>query len=304
MIKLKTLPELLCHFVFKLVRFLDSRNRKLSSRIVAGTQADGFWRPWEEPGTEPRKDPIPWQVGIFSHKRNHIFCGGALLSNTHILTAAHCRELFDPEEDYIIRGTADRKERGNQYIHTIATRVEVHPLYTEFRNNEINFCLYDFMLLFLLKPLSLSDSSFARLPPPSFDEDFLNGKSLFMSGWGSTMQVTRTQVINFVKNGIPIPRKYPDRLQFVEIPYLPNRICQNRHHNFFIKYGEVKASPGSAFDIRVKDIDFDKEPGLSMFCTSMCTKEDLSTCPRVHAPKGNCIGDSGGKLIPPIKDIS
>ena len=49
---------------------------RLNSRIVGGRPADkGAW---------------PWMAALLDKEDEQPFCGGALISDQHVLTAAHC----------------------------------------------------------------------------------------------------------------------------------------------------------------------------------------------------------------------
>ncbi|XP_006782015.2 coagulation factor IXa [Neolamprologus brichardi] len=94
------------------VSFMDTRNRlkKLPLWVYSDTEA-----PTEEPITPYKRivggevvlpGEIPWQVALVAHPRGHIFCGGSILSEHWVITAAHC--LIEAQGSFFVRvGKAD-----------------------------------------------------------------------------------------------------------------------------------------------------------------------------------------------------
>ena len=61
-------------------------------------------------------DQYPWVVGLFSSRYDeHPYCGASLISNRHLITAAHCIEGKLPNKVLIIPHPSNRKK----YIFTI-----------------------------------------------------------------------------------------------------------------------------------------------------------------------------------------
>ena len=164
----------------------------MSSRIVGGKIA---------PISEK---VIPWQVGIFGLNipgyESIICCGGVLLSNEHILSAAHCEAClkFDGG-DHVLIGSKNKAD--HDHLYPVSRFRNIHPKYEHFNAKQdpgwpTEFTIYDFMILFLSIPLHFCNNVFARLPTRNLDDDYLSGKILMLSGWGSIDAVTNQQVID------------------------------------------------------------------------------------------------------------
>ena len=224
------------------------------------------------------------------------------MSNEFVLTAAHCVEGFEAKYEFrlLVCSTSKKDMFDESKLHEISSNRIIHEKYEMFEAPDANFPAYDFMILKLLKKLSLCLNNFARLPTPDMDDQLLEGKTLLTSGWGAMIKMSREQIKEFVLNPRrPIPKEvFPDRLRILEIPYLPNEICQKRFHNFFTK--EYKDLIGTKNTLK-KSLNFESksesDAGGSMLCASMCDKGDISECKMDNSPCGSCIGDSGCKYF-------
>ncbi|NWW97750.1 KLK14 protein, partial [Caloenas nicobarica] len=134
----------------------------------------------------------PFQVAII--KRGQILCGGSLISDQWVLSAAHCKQPIR-----VLIGT-DTLRDGTGTMRYI-TRALVHPNYNRGRNDN------DFMLLKLNKPVRFSNSvKKIRLPRECPRE----GMGCTVSGWGTTKS----------------PGGYfPDVLQCGLVYTIPNEEC-------------------------------------------------------------------------------
>ncbi|NXW88182.1 KLK14 protein, partial [Alopecoenas beccarii] len=113
----------------------------------------------------------PFQVAII--KRGQILCGGSLISDQWVLSAAHCKQPISAVKVLIGTNTLRDGTGTTRYI----TRALVHPNYNRGRNDN------DFMLLKLNKPVRFSDSvKKIRLPRECPRE----GMRCTVSGWGTT----------------------------------------------------------------------------------------------------------------------
>ena len=163
-----------------------------SSRIVGG----------ETVGPGSSLGQAPWHVGLVD-KTLMVFCGGALLNEKYILTAAHCVFGWSNPRKVLIGSTSRQDRLYSSKLHLLTEEGEIHPDYETFdwRPPGGSFDIYDFMIVTLKEPLEfICADQFARLPFNFRSEERLAGKSLFLSGWGSTVSVSYDESIFFLVN--------------------------------------------------------------------------------------------------------
>ena len=118
---------------------------------------------------------IPWQVALVDVGGNQPFCGGTLISDRHVLSAAHCMGgTFD-----VIVGEHRISDASDGIRHEIC-RGTKHPKYND---NSMN---NDFAIIHLKEPVKLgSRAALACLPDSSLGGNRLNKKKMTVSGWGT-----------------------------------------------------------------------------------------------------------------------
>lgn len=158
-------------------------------------------------GLEAKPGEIPWQV-VFMQKLNKmVFCGGSLLSDVWIITAAHCVE--GKIGTFFIRaGEHDiTKKEGRESDHNIA-EYHIHPHY----NSQRILYNHDIALLKLKTPVRFSDYALPIcLGSKDFTENLLmRARNSLVSGWGRIRY-----------GGIE-----SNTLQKVEVPYVDRTECK------------------------------------------------------------------------------
>uniref|UniRef100_A0A8C2YZS1 Coagulation factor IX n=1 Tax=Cyclopterus lumpus TaxID=8103 RepID=A0A8C2YZS1_CYCLU len=157
---------------------------------------------------------IPWQVLA------EAFCGGSLLSELWVATAAHCLEQVGTAElGFFIRlGEYDvNQDEGPERDHEVAELLR-HPMYNT-KKSQYN---HDIALLKLASPVELSNQ---RRPiclgPKDFTETILrDSSSSLVSGWGK---------LNFDGRVSP-------KLKKLEVPYVDRTACKQSSQEQITRY--------------------------------------------------------------------
>ncbi|XP_070263519.1 coagulation factor X-like [Myotis yumanensis] len=154
-------------------------------------------------GRDCKDGECPWQAHLIKED-NEGFCGGTILNEFYILTAAHC---LNQEKRFKVR-VGDRnteKEDGNEMVH----EVEVIIKHNKFDNKTFN-C--DIAVLKLKTPIKFRmNVAPACLPEKDWAESTLmTQKSGIVSGFGRIHEMGRTSVT----------------LKMLEVPYVDRNTCK------------------------------------------------------------------------------
>ncbi|XP_049643052.1 kallikrein-7-like [Suncus etruscus] len=144
-------------------------------------------------GEPCQKGSNPWQVALL--KGNDLHCGGALLNNRWVITAAHCKM-----SEYNVHMGSDSLGRGGQKIK--ASKSIRHPQYST--QTHVN----DIMLVRLDRPARMSrDVKAIKLPSRCAPA----GTTCTVSGWGTTTSPDVT---------------FPTQLMCTNVKLISNQDCK------------------------------------------------------------------------------
>ncbi|KAB5571247.1 hypothetical protein PHYPO_G00222830 [Pangasianodon hypophthalmus] len=151
---------------------------------------------------------IPWQVALVIHSTQQVFCGGSILSERWVITAAHCIEESKQRPFFIRVGehNVNKKEGTEQDLEV--EKAIMHPSYdpsTSLYNHDIALVRLRSSILFTDHVRSIC------LGPSSFSETLLQSGTLAtISGWGRLLFHGRAA----------------ETLQIAEVPYVDRSDCK------------------------------------------------------------------------------
>ncbi|CAI9554819.1 unnamed protein product [Staurois parvus] len=144
-------------------------------------------------GRDCKLGECPWQALLISDE-NEPFCGGTILSNQFILTAAHC--MNQTKFFKVVVGEVNTvKNDGTESTHKVE-KIIVHPKFVRATYD------FDIAVVKLKEAINYTDNVIpACLPDPDFaDEVLMNERQAMVSGFGRLfergVQATKLQMLN------------------------------------------------------------------------------------------------------------
>ncbi|XP_075039161.1 transmembrane protease serine 6 isoform X1 [Mixophyes fleayi] len=167
----------------------------LESRLAGGTQAqEGEW---------------PWQASL-QVRGSHI-CGGTLVADRWILTAAHCftpESLSTPEVWTVILGKVQLSRSSQKEMAFKVTQLILHPYHDEDSHD------YDVALVQVDHPVPLTSQHVQPICLPASTHHFPTGSMCWVTGWGAVREDGPTS----------------DILQKIDVKLIADETCSELYH--------------------------------------------------------------------------
>ncbi|CAG7785694.1 unnamed protein product [Allacma fusca] len=168
-------------------------------------------------GRDALPGEFPWQVSLqmlneSSGERVHI-CGGTLIDEIHVVSAAHCNR-----DDYeVVIGATNLKTAEPSQQRIPARHFEPHPDYDD------DLICNDVSVITLSRPVVFNDKvKPLRLARPGVNPE---GQLCVNTGWGNRNPIG--EVI------------YPDVLQAVNLTIINQKDCERRFKDFIVQVDET-----------------------------------------------------------------
>ena len=153
-------------------------------------------------GQKAKPKQWPWAISL-QHNNKHN-CGGTMISDRHVMTAAHCFDYNDPKDHTVMIGVI-RTEKGGAIARGVKRGI-LHEMY----NPTINIPDYDIAILELDQRVVIDSYNFMPVCLPKFSSPAKPGDVCYIAGWGKQNDQFGS---------------FPEQLYDVSTPILPNDKC-------------------------------------------------------------------------------
>merc|ERR1712037_419142 len=171
-------------------------------------------------GQETEEHEYPWQVGLVKPNGRTPWCGGTLISPTHVLTAAHCTLMAHPENASSIRVLLGEHNTDDSDFNRVdVAEIINHPKYNE------RILDNDFAILRLANPVTFTNEVSPACLPADLSNTFA-GVLATVTGWG-TLSSGGSQ---------------PTVLQEVDVTVTTNTACENAYGSSMITANMICAA--------------------------------------------------------------
>ncbi|TDG44174.1 hypothetical protein AWZ03_009404 [Drosophila navojoa] len=159
-------------------------------------------------GGQLMNQSVPYQVSMQMMRRagwRH-FCSGSIVSEQHVLTAAHCVDKLELQSFSVLAGVLNWRQAGQR--HRIVAK-HVHPQYSMSPR-----IVYDIALLQVSPPFQLQHANISTIHLG--DSERIGRRiPVRLTGWGSTLPSSTGAQL-------------PDRLQVLDYRTISNEECAKR----------------------------------------------------------------------------
>ncbi|XP_058811803.1 trypsin-4-like [Topomyia yanbarensis] len=151
-------------------------------------------------GSMAKENTYPWMAALYYN--NRFTCGGSLVTDRYILTAAHCVVRLSPARFRVQLLVHNRTQPTTNSVERSVKSIKTFFFNSLSNNNDIG-------LLELTFPVTISSDRLVPICLPQANDSVYEGKTAVVTGWGKT-----------ALGGLS------DTLQELQVPILTNGNCR------------------------------------------------------------------------------